>query len=290
MAAASMTVTLGDGSNCRLWLDCWASVGALNLFAPDLFMALSRAGRKRSLREGLHNNQWARDITGAPTIQVLCQYLRVWRILQDVVLDPVLQDRFIWRWSADGKYTTSSAYRAFFAGSESMPGAVQLWKAKVPARVKFFFWLACHGRLWTAERRKRHGLQDDDACALCGQEPETADHLFLGCVVAREVWLRLLEPTGLGSLAPQRQHQIVDWWLRQRLKVDNAARTAFDALLLLICWELWKERNNVTFQRAGVPVSQLVLRIVQVASEWVQAGFGSLSPAQAIWSQHFVSM
>jgi hypothetical protein len=35
------------------------------------------------------------------------------------------------------------------------------------------FWLALHCRLWTAERRKRHGLQDDDGCALCDQEPET---------------------------------------------------------------------------------------------------------------------
>ena len=61
-------------------------------------------------------------------------------------------------------------------------GAKELWKTKAPARVKFFFWLALHQRLWTADRRKRHGLQDDDTCILCGQETETCDHLLAGCV------------------------------------------------------------------------------------------------------------
>ena len=49
-----------------------------------------------------------------------------------------------------------------------------------------------HRRLWTAEHRNRHGLQDHDDCIMCGQEPETASHLFLQCVLARQLWLKLL--------------------------------------------------------------------------------------------------
>jgi hypothetical protein len=111
MAAVSMSVSIGDGSSCRLWTDCWATVGPLNLFAPELFAAISRTGIKRTLKDGLLNNRWARDIVGTPTVQVLCQYLRVWRILGDVVLDPVQEDRFVWKWLADGKYSASLAYR-----------------------------------------------------------------------------------------------------------------------------------------------------------------------------------
>lgn len=54
-----------------------------------------------------------------------------------------------------------------------MAGAKEHWRAAVPPKVKFFFWLALHGRLWTRERRKRHGLQLDAACALCNQLDET---------------------------------------------------------------------------------------------------------------------
>lgn len=79
-------------------------------------------------------------------------------------------------------------------------GATKLWKAKAPGKVKFFFWLVLHRRLWTVERRKRHGLQDHDDSILCAQEPETRSHLFLGCVFAREIWFKLLHPTGMDSL------------------------------------------------------------------------------------------
>jgi len=107
-------------------------------------------------------------------------------------LKKYLPDRFVWRWSPDGVYSSSSAYKAFFHGLTLLPGARQLWRASVPPKVKFFAWLALHGRIWTSDRRRRHGLQDDASCALCDQEDETADHLLLGCVFTREVWHRLL--------------------------------------------------------------------------------------------------
>jgi hypothetical protein len=93
---------------------------------------------------------------------VLCQYVRVWYVITDVALDSFQSDRFVWKWTPDGRYSASSTYRAFFAGASEMLGAKELWKTKAPPKVKFFFWLALHRRLWTAERRKRHGLQESD--------------------------------------------------------------------------------------------------------------------------------
>ena len=134
--------------------------------------------------------------------------------------------------------------QGFFARSASLLGAKELWKTKAPARVKFFFWLALHHRLWTAERRKKHGLQDDDPCVLCGQESETPDHLFIGCVLTREVWFALLAPLGLTVLAPGHTEDATSRWLRQRLRIDAAGRPAFDSMILLISWVIWKERNS----------------------------------------------
>jgi len=123
--------------------------------------------------------------------------------------------------------------------------------------VKFFCWLALHNRLWTAERRKRHGLQDTDDCALCAQASETIGHLFLGCVFARELWFLLLSPIGLGPILPEHDEVIGEWWLRQRRRLDPSARPVLDFMLLLVTWNLWKERNNRTFGRAAADVSAL---------------------------------
>lgn len=245
MAAVSMSVVLGNGCACKLWTDSWSQVGPLCRFAPDLFAAISRTGKKSSVRDGICQNPWARDIVGAPTTQVLCQYLLVWRILRDVMLIWTQADRLVWKWSPDGKYSASSSYRAFFNGCTSLLGAAELWRTKAPPKVKFFFWLVLYRRLWTAEHCKRHGLQDDDACALCGPEPEIGEHLFLGCIVARELWFRLLAPVGLDALVPEHRDDITTWWLGQHLRIDFAAKPAFDTLMLLLCWSIWKEQNNL---------------------------------------------
>lgn len=187
----------------------------------------------------------------------------------------------------DGKYSASSAYRAFFHGAASLPGAKELWRTKAPARVKLFYWLDIHRRLWTAEHRKRHGLQDEDACALCNQEPETADHLLVGCVVTRELWSSLLAPLGLQTLAPTREEDATPlWWLREWRQIDKAFRPAFDTMTLLLAWIVWKERNARTFQRQAATLAQLRLKVVAEADAWVKAGFRSLAIAIPFWSQH----
>lgn len=125
----------------------------------------------------------------------------------------MVSDRFIWHWTVDGSYSASFAYRAFFTGMVSLRGAAELWKARAPAKCKFFLKLLLHDRLWTVARRKRHGLQDDDACSLCDQESETARHLAGKCVFAREVWFKTLLPLGLDGLVPQPGIGYLDWWL-----------------------------------------------------------------------------
>jgi len=138
MAAVSLTVICGDGNEAKFWTDSWSSVGPLNLFAPNLFGSVSRAGKRRSVRAAIAQRQWARDIVGATTTQVILQYLQVWNIAESVQLDPLSVDRFVWKWSPDGNYSASSTYRAFFHGSAAMLGARELWKTKAPPKVKFF--------------------------------------------------------------------------------------------------------------------------------------------------------
>lgn len=173
--------------------------------------------------------------------------------------------------------------RAFFIGSSSMLSAKELWQTKAPARVKFFFWTALHRRLWTAARRKRHGLQDDDACVLCQQEPETGDHLFLGCVFVRELWYMLLDLVGLDAMVQTQDAELPAWWIRQRVQLQPQCRHAFDSLLLLVAWMVWKERNNRTFQRSSLGTHELFRRVVREAEDWVQSGFRSLAGAIPFW-------
>lgn len=70
---------------------------------------------------------------------MLCDYVMVWAKVDGVVLDDLTSDRFVWRWTADGMYSASFAYRAFFFGMTSLRGAKELRKARAPRSASFFF-------------------------------------------------------------------------------------------------------------------------------------------------------
>jgi hypothetical protein len=146
------------------------------------------------------------------------------------------------------------------------------------------------GKLWTAEWRKRHDLQDSDACVFCAPEVETSDHLFTGCVQTRELWCSLLAPAGLLALAPDHTQSAAVWWLGQRALLERAARPSFDSLVLLISWIIWKERNDRTFARSAAGASELRLRTIQEADYWLRAGFHSLVFFIVTWSHNYVVM
>lgn len=277
MFDASVTVQVGDGATARFWYDSWLPEGPLYISAPNLFQAVGVRRRRRTVREALCGRQWVKDITGAPTAAVLLEYFAVWDTVEAVHLDPLTQDRFVWKWTSSGAYTASSAYRAFFFGRTVLAGAKLVWKAAVPQKLKFFFWLALHNRLWTAERRKRHGLQPEATCSLCDQEDESVDHLLSSCPVTREVWAWLLGRVGFQHATPSDRSMLTDWWLNTRQAVPSGHRRAFDSAVIIVSWIVWNERNNRIFRGEARSVPQMCTAVADYIRELAGAGFACLN-------------
>lgn len=192
MFDASTQVQLADGNKALFWTDKWLNGTSIQLCAPDLYHSCQQESATNKDSEALQGNRWIRDITAPMTIMALAQYLELWPNLQAIELLDGVADRITWRWTSTGQYTAKSAYRMFFAGSTKLAGENILWKTWAPQKVKLFVYIALHQRTWTAERRKRHGLQDEDSCCLCDQAQETIDHLIFNCPIAKEVWWAIL--------------------------------------------------------------------------------------------------
>lgn len=88
-----------------------------------------------------------------------------------------------------GQYTTASAYKMLSEGGIRFQAHTAIWKSWALLLCKVFMWLTIQYRLWTSDRRLRHGLQDETSpCFLCEQEEDIVDHLLLQCAFARHVW------------------------------------------------------------------------------------------------------
>jgi hypothetical protein len=112
---------------------------SIRAMAPALFRAVSARHRKALVSEALSGRAWMRHISRAFTVQVLAKFVIVWRRLQVVQLVPRSPDVFCWRLTADGSYSTASAYGAMFLGSSRPLGAKEIWKTSAPPTVRFFF-------------------------------------------------------------------------------------------------------------------------------------------------------
>ena len=164
---------VGNGDTARFWVDRWLDGQSVRAIAPHLFVAVDAAIiGVRSVRQALAGNAWVRDVTGVLTVPVISELLLLHNQLASLPPLCGFDDRLVWKWTTDCVYTTASAYKA---------------KAWAPGKCKIHVWLFLHQRLWTADRRARHGLASHVACPLCESAPETAEHLFLGCPFSRVV-------------------------------------------------------------------------------------------------------
>lgn len=269
---ASLAVRLGDGRRALFWTDPWLEGRSIEQLAPNLAQAVTtRVTRSRTVADALSNRRWMRDITGPLTIPVLMEYVRI-RVLTDrIVLHADEPDAFGWRWSPSGTFSSSSAYNAFFHGQTTLLGAKQLWRSRAPNECRFFLWLLLHGRVWTADRLQRHGMQNHGTCALCLQEVETLDHLFLQCPFSRKVWFKVLRRCGWQGYAPRSDDCLIVWWLQVHRRVVQWRRKCFDSIFILVVWKLWLERNARVFRQRSSQVSAVIHQFWSDVEVWCLA-------------------
>ena len=102
-----------------------------------------------------------------------CYY--IYNNFSDVHLNDTY-DRTIRRWMTDGQFSA-----ALHSASHPVPGCSLVCDTWAPLRVRMFLWLALRRKQWTADCWLRHGLDANEACFLCGQEPESIDHIVVSC-------------------------------------------------------------------------------------------------------------
>lgn len=143
---------------------------SLDWNVAHLFGTISNRARKRSVHEAMTEMRWISDIRGALTVDVLAEYLVLWDLLSDVVLQPEIEDTHIWQFSASGRYSAKSAYEAMFIGGIQFRPWERIWKSWASGKCKFFMWLVAHDKCWMADRLARKGLPHPEHCLLCDQE------------------------------------------------------------------------------------------------------------------------
>jgi hypothetical protein len=73
--------------------------------------------------------------------QQMVEFISLWSMLDQVVLSGQ-QDTIRWKWTADGCYSSRSAYQAQFIETYCSFDSKSIWSAKVEDKDRFFAWFA----------------------------------------------------------------------------------------------------------------------------------------------------
>jgi mannosylglycoprotein endo-beta-mannosidase len=276
--ASLVKIKVGKGDKVLFWLDRWLEGSCILDIAPEVWNAVSlRRRNKRTVQEALVNDRWTRDILGELSPEGFLQYVQLSIAILNVDRDQEEQDLFSWPCDASGVFSASSTYKRLCEGGIRYSTADCIWKPWAPGKCKIFQWLAVQSRLWTTERRAKHGLQDSpNVCFTCLQEIDLVNHILLHCSYAKEVWFSSLRNANLPDVTPENEASLEDWWLNARTRVLERDRKAFDARVMLTCWSLWKQRNARAFNNVSRQCSaaELTRRIKDELVLWMLARQG----------------
>ncbi|BFG35644.1 hypothetical protein CerSpe_219180 [Prunus speciosa] len=158
-------------------------------------------------------------------------------------------DALIWHFDKKGQFTVKSAYKVArmvldprtVASSSTengfSKGWTALWKAKIPGKIKLFWWRACNGILPTKDNLWKRKIHLDTCCDLCGAEMESTLHVLWHCPFARGVWA--CASIGSGGI-PRQFHHVHDWVLSC---IDHLSHADLD-LFFVTGWAIWEARNG----------------------------------------------
>lgn len=65
---------------------------------------------------------------------------------------------------------------------------LEVWKAKLPLKIKIFLWMLWHDRVQTGEQLKIRKRKGSEKCKY-GSKLETRNHLFFNCNIAQLIWV-----------------------------------------------------------------------------------------------------
>ncbi|KAK6132484.1 hypothetical protein DH2020_033784 [Rehmannia glutinosa] len=166
-------------------------------------------------------------------------------------------DRWVWHFTKNGKYSVKSAYHTIIANPNSFPEATPLtssssgpdpvwkilWKLKVPSRVLHFAWRLLTDTLPSPQNLARRSLSVPQSCPLCLSTDSSLSHLFFLCSFSDKVWYY----AGLTNVIHTFTHPLPDTWAKSLL-VNSPPHIG--ELFISLCYAIWGARNQRIFENA----------------------------------------
>ncbi|PWA75344.1 RNA-directed DNA polymerase, eukaryota, Reverse transcriptase zinc-binding domain protein [Artemisia annua] len=242
---------VNSGRQTQFWNDSWIKDrGPLRILFPRLYALETHKGcfvsEKWVLEDGVWQGNWA--WRRQPTGRAEGDLLLLVSLINFIVLDPTMDDKWIWTLNESGMFSVSSLSRAIqkqiFVNNDTLSPSI--WNSWVPRKVNVFSWRLALNRLPTRDNLVRHGvLVSSLSCLFCGVADESREHCFLSCPIIKIIWLKIWSWWRSPSLFNPSLSQILkgDTGFSSIKWVEKAK--LFHAVCMTSMWTIWNWRNKI---------------------------------------------
>lgn len=186
------------------------------------------------------------------------------------------EDIYIWHPLPSGVYSTKSGYNAVANTPRYDPATINqgafswikdVWSIKCSPKLRVFLWSIIRRAIPLGENLQRRGMMANVNCLRCG-EKETAMHAFFLCPFAKAVWQQVPLLREIDIAVTDDFESAVVKFCRAICLPPSGISTP---ILSWICWAIWIARNRLIFEDKRSNPSDVVLKGLTLAQEWIQA-------------------
>jgi hypothetical protein len=142
--STTLLTKIGSGTSTLFWQDPWLHGKSIeDLALRVLAIVLKRTASSRTVRDALMDMRWiARHHRRlhSTCIGRLSHPLGYYKHCS--VAPKKREDKHIFRFALDGKYSVKAAYESLFIGAIQFEHSGKIYKSCAPPKCKFFLWLA----------------------------------------------------------------------------------------------------------------------------------------------------
>ena len=144
---------VGDGSLTSFWSDVWLGQSPLKIQFSDLFRICTDPSAM--VADCYADNGWLINFRRSLSLEENVSWVELLSILQNVNLDQEVRDDVTWALDNSKIFTTKSLYRFITHRGVCIPASEDVWKSKLPLKIKVFMWQLQHNKLQVATSLER---------------------------------------------------------------------------------------------------------------------------------------
>ncbi|KAF5807675.1 putative RNA-directed DNA polymerase [Helianthus annuus] len=281
--------SIGNGEDIAFWLDPWCANEPLKEKFPLLFSL--EVNKRCKVCERLAGGplgssfvwDWRRPMwleLEVNELVDLCSLLLGKELIGD-------RDKWEWIGAADKDFKVGGMKRLLKGGNGQSFDYVPEWFKWLPIKCNVFVWRLGINKLATMDALQKRNIPGIDMrCVMCGDEDESAEHLFTSCCVATVIWQQVCRWCNIPNMVVFSIKDLLE--AHDFCGLNSGKKEVVKGVIRVACWSIWRARNEMIFSSKPISIGGIISEIKSVGFLWLHSRSKSLKVSWDNWCKFVI--